>query len=405
MPLTSFRPFVFGAVALASALTACAGPSDTSGAAKAEKPVRKAAPTELSLQPTNFTDLPDWSSDRASKAVIALSKSCAKVTRRRNADPIGKTTVGGTVADWKPFCAALAAHRPVDDATARRLLEQHMRPWRVDGRGTFTGYYEPIMNGSLMPRPGFTAPLYQRPDDAAAWMKAKGTGPVRAQLQGRDDLKPLLYLEDAAEAFVLHVQGSGVVRLRDGRLIRVAYAGNNGHRYKSPFPAMLAAGYDTSTGKTMQAMKHWLKENPAKAVTAINTNPRFIFFRTHEAESAVGAASVPLTPGRSMAVDTAHLPLGVPLYVDTNMYFRGKVIPLRRLMISQDVGSAIKGPVRGDIYWGTGDLAEELAGKMKEPGRYWLLLPKSVQPDSASVLTARPETARPANQTEAAAGS
>ncbi|MGB0843193.1 MAG: murein transglycosylase A [Alphaproteobacteria bacterium] len=336
------------------------------------------APSKVSLTRTSFNELPGWDSDAVAKAIPAFRKSCAVLSAKPDQHYIGKTKLGGKAEDWKYVCAKLKAFRGTDEASARGFITANFDPHAVTGRGIFTGYYEPLLEGSLAKRPGYAYPLYIKPEQASKWMKSKGTGPSRRVLETTwaDNLKPLVWLKDPVDVFMLQVQGSGLVQLHSGRRMRVSYSGDNGHKYKSVFPAMLRAGFDKNTSKSLQSMTKWLQDHPRISPEIMRANPRYIFFRAHASDGPIGAEGVTLTPGRSMAVDPAHIPLGAPLWLDTKAVYRGKMVPVQRLMVAQDVGAAIKGVVRGDVYWGTGAKALEVAGNMKEPGRYFVLLPR-----------------------------
>ena len=186
----------------------------------------------------------------------------------------------------------------------------------------------------------------------------------------------LLWAADPVDAFFLHVQGSGRVIFPDGRVQRVGFAGSNGHSFYAIGRALIEEGIVSREESSMQKIRDWLRANPDKAREVMQRNARYIFFRTIDGDGPIGAQGVPLTPGRSLAVDSSLLPLGVPLWLDTTWPATDK--PLRRLMVAQDVGSAIKGAVRGDFFWGSGEPALEQAGRMKQTGRYYLLLPKPV---------------------------
>ncbi|MDX1402466.1 MAG: MltA domain-containing protein, partial [Kiloniellales bacterium] len=166
------------------------------------------------------------------------------------------------------------------------------------------------------------------------------------------------------------------VKLPDGSYVRVGFAGSNGRPFTAIGRYLLDEGLVSGEEASAQGIRAWLKANPEKAREVMNLNARYIFFREIDGDGPIGAFSVPLTAGRSLAVDPAFLPLGVPLFLDTTWPVRND--PLRRLVVAQDTGSAIKGPVRGDLFWGFGEEALEVAGRMKQRGRYYLLLPRAV---------------------------
>lgn len=379
-----------------------------------EKPPPSSEP-KLVLEPARFQDLPGWSEDQLAEALPALVKSCDRLTRQSADRAVGPDGLAGTVADWQAPCAAAAALPDGDDAAARAFFTDGFTPFAVrrsdaegeTDQGLFTGYYEPELVGARAPDGAFATPLYRRPADLvtvdlgefrADWKGETIVGrvahgklrryPDRAEidagaLDGQD--AELLWVADPVDAFFLQIQGSGRVRLVDGGLMRVGFAASNGHPFHGIARDLIDSGVLPKDDASMQAVRDWLRANPDQAAALMQKNPRYIFFREIEgadalAEGPVGAQGATLTPMRSLAVDAKFLPLGAPLWLDTTWPAgtadAGR--PLRRLMIAQDTGGAIKGPIRGDFFWGTGEAALARAGGMKQKGRYYLLLPKSV---------------------------
>jgi membrane-bound lytic murein transglycosylase A len=289
-----------------------------------------------------------------------------------------------------------------DDGALRAALTAHFVAFQVtdgaEASGLFTGYYEAELKGSLTPAQGYDWPLYRRPDDLVSVDLKRFDADLsgrrilgrtengklvpyhsRAQidagaLAGRD--LELLWVDDPVDAFFLHVQGSGRVTLPDGSARRVGFAGSNGLPFYAIGRALIDEGKVSRDKVSMQAIRDWLRANPEQAKEVMERNERYIFFRLIEGEGPVGAQGVALTAGRSLAVDSKHLPLGAPLWLDTTWPASDR--PLRRLVVAQDTGSAIKGVLRGDLFWGFGEAALEQAGRMKQTGTYYLLLPKSV---------------------------
>ena len=192
----------------------------------------------------------------------------------------------------------------------------------------------------------------------------------------RDAAPVLVWVDDAIDAFLLHVQGSGRIVLEDGAVMRVGYAGNNGHGYVSIGRVLIDQGELPSGRAGWRQIRDWITRNPSKAETLLARNPRYIFFREISGDGPIGAQGVALTPRRSLAVDRKFIPLGLPIWLDT-VWPGQDERPLRRLMVAQDTGSAIKGPIRGDFFWGYGKDALAEAGRMKSPGQYYIFLPKS----------------------------
>jgi len=352
-------------------------------------------PDRLTLVPASFEALAGWNQDSLASPLQALRRSCAVIVLGKSAldAPLGNG-IAGTIGDWQPICAA-AATVGDDDGAARAFFENWFRPWLAgnngDSDGLFTGYYEPVLNGARTPGGVFTTPLLRRPGDLVtvelerfrpAWWGERIAGRVvdgrlepyvtRAEIeQGalyRLNLA-FLWVDDPVDAFFLEIQGSGRVRLPDGSVVRVGYDGQNGRPYVPIGRLLLERGELKREDVSMQSIRAWIKAHPERGKALMDENPSYVFFRELATPGAVGSDGTELTGGRSLAVDRSFVPLGVPLWLDAGD-------DLRRLMIAQDTGGAIRGPVRGDVFWGEGPEAAERAGTMSARGRYYLLLPK-----------------------------
>ena len=364
----------------------------------------------LTLAPASFASLPGWADDDLAAALPAFQASCARL---RSARPEASLAPAGTVADWQGICTEAASLAP-DTASVRQFLEAHLAPLAVgstgEGEGLFTGYYEPALAGSRTADATHRVPLLARPDDLVmvdlgrfrdslkgeriAGRVAEGAlepYPDRAAIEAGalgTRTRPLAFVADPVEAFFLHIQGSGLVTLADGGALRVGYAAQNGQPYVAIGRELIRRGALTREGVSMASIKAWLAAHPEEAGALMNSNPSYVFFRDLGSPPAdpngpvggpPGAQNVPLTPGRSLAVDRKFLALGLPLWLDSTVPLAdGGTEPLRRLMVAQDTGGAIRGPVRGDVFWGHGAEAARRAGAMKQPGRYWILVPKAV---------------------------
>jgi len=388
-------------------LAACNGEAPPKETAEAELPTPpkvEAAPQRpaVLLEPVGFDALPGWSDDDVSAALPALLRSCGRLTAQPDERPLGPDALAGTVADWRAPCKTLQGLPAGDDAALRTLLEDLFQPFAVsnagDRQGLFTGYYEAELNAAASPAAPGATPLYRVPDDLVTVDLALFRADLRGErLIGRvqdgrlvpyltreeidrgllkDRGLELVWAADPVDVFFLHVQGSGRVAFPDGSVKRVGFAGSNGHAFYAIGRALIDEGIVSRKNASMQAIRDWLRANPKKAAEMMQRNARYIFFREIQGDGPIGAQGVALTPGRSLAVDSKLLPLGVPLYLDTTWPATDK--PLRRLMVAQDVGSAIKGAVRGDFFWGAGEPALAQAGRMKQKGVYYLLLPRSV---------------------------
>lgn len=354
-------------------------------------------------------ELPGWGDDRLAEAVPALRRSCATLLRQPDETAVEPASVGGRVADWRGACEAAAKLGDrVADGDLRRFLERWFTPYEVQlptrEPGLFTGYFEPELAGSMERRTGYEVPIYPRPSDLVLvnlgdWRSALNgeriAGRVRdgrlVPYDSRADIesgaidkkaKPLLWLADPVDAFFLHIQGSGRVKLSDGRTVRVGYDGHNGHIYYPIGRYLVETGELEREAVSLQTIRAWLNRNPARMQEVMNRNPSYIFFRTVEGDGPIGAQGVALTAGRSLAVDRRFVPLGAPVWLDID-YPDERGAALRRLVVAQDTGGAIKGAVRGDVFWGHGEAAAEKAGPMAAKGRYYVLLPKNLEIASA----------------------
>ena len=240
------------------------------------------------------------------------------------------------------------------------------------------GYYEPYLNGSRERGGAYQTPIHRYPE---AWKKKKPAElPTRAELVSSGQLKgqEILWVDDPVAAAFMHIQGSGRIRMKDGKVVRLGFSGTNDRKFQSFAQWLLDRKEITRANATMQGIQSWANKNPGRVQEMLNANPRYVFFKELPSQGAdtgpVGALGVPLTPERSIAIDTKILPLGAPVYLASTYPLSEK--PLRRLMMAQDTGSAIIGAVRADFYWGTGEQAGEYAGRMKQQGRMWLLLPR-----------------------------
>lgn len=356
----------------------------------------KASPDRLTLEPVRFGDLRGWQADDLSAALSAFARSCAVLTKKSDETQLG---IAGRVADWRAPCAEAAALDHPGDATARHFFETWFSPWRAanNGRteGLFTGYYEAELRGARQRSGAYATPLLRRPGD----LVMVELGLFRPSLRGEriagrvvdGRLKPyesraeidegalahqhlaFLWVDDPVDAFFLHIQGSGRVRLSDGTTLRVGYDGQNGWPYVPVGRLLIERGALTKDEVSMQSIRAWIRAHPEEGKALMDQNPSYVFFREVGGDGPLGSEGVVLTASRSLAVDRDFVPLGVPLWLDAGD-------DLRRLVIAQDTGGAIRGPVRGDLFWGHGGDAEARAGTMKARGGYYLLLPKTVGP-------------------------
>lgn len=360
--------------------------------------------TDVSFTPAAFGDLACWAADDHAAAFAAFMVSCRRLLERardgvKPDSPEALLRVARIAIDSSGH-----VHSPAD---ARSFFEAYFAPHRVrhaEPQGLLTGYYEPVIPGSRMPTSHYTVPVLRRPSDlvnlvaesergakAEALTHARRTASGTEPYATREEIEEgalagegleLVWLEDRVDAFFLHVQGSGVISFDDGSRARITYDGKNGHPYTSVGRYLIDAGLFPAEQMSLDALKDWLREDAARGVAAMRQNKSYVFFREltgDAAGSALGAMEIPLTDDRSLAVDTRFHALGTPVYVVApGLKHAGSGNGFHRLMVAQDVGSAIRGAERGDIYFGTGEAAGRKAGTTKHPGNFFVLLPKAV---------------------------
>lgn len=359
----------------------------------------------LTLTRRSFENISTWENENHHRAITAMKLSCQRIMKQEPTRLFHYKEIAGTYANWQPPCKHLLADPQLeqDPAAARAFFEQWFVPYKattgIFEHGLFTGYYEPILRGSRTKTERYKYPLYKRPSD----LIDINLGQFRSELDGQrlagrvvgNRLRPyesraeieqfglkekdriLVYVDNPIDAFFLHIQGSGRIDLAEGGIMRVGYAGQNGHPYYAIGRELVKKGELEKEQVSLQSIRAWMKSHPDKAVKLRHTNPSFIFFRELGTNQPIGGEGVPLTPHRSIAIDTRYIPYGTPIWLRA----KHPIYPEKtfdQLLIAQDTGGAIRGPIRGDFFWGSGQEAELLAGQMKSRGQYWLLLPKSI---------------------------
>lgn len=358
--------------------------------------VEPVKPPAKALQAAAWSELPGWLSDDPVPAFEAFRASCTTLLKR----PL-----------WQATCESAANVKvgvgETASAATRAWFEAQFRPWALtnpDGsrEGLVTGYYEPLVRGSRQRQAPYLTPVFGPPDDlivvelASLYPELKHLR-LRGRLEGRK-LVPyldraswsaleaqraataLLWVDDPIDLFFLQIQGSGQVALDDGSRVRIGYADQNGHPYRSIGKWLIEQGELLSHEASMQGIKAWAAAHPQRLSELLNVNPSLVFFRELPVTGSgpPGALGVPLTPQRSIAVDPRHVPLGAPVWLATTQPNSEQA--LMRLMLAQDTGGAIRGPVRADFYWGSGAEPGNQAGKMKQRGALWALLPRAYEP-------------------------
>ncbi len=349
----------------------------------------------------SYDDLENWTSDSQAMAFTAFKKSCMVFLSEPATKKILPERLGGTVGDWQPSCRAAEKLDSLTDKQSRIFFERQFTifSYSTETEGLFTGYFAPEYQGSDKPTEIYNYPLYAVPPD----LKVLDLGKFSSELQGKSiigEVKDgefipykdrenidngalnnrkleLVWLKDPTDAFFMHIQGSGVIRYENGERRTFGYAGKNGKAYHAIGKFLIESGEITKENMSMQAIRAWIKVNPLQAKALMWKNPSYVFFRPLDGEAPVGSMNVELTAGRSLAIDRTYVPMGMPVWLDLKPSAE-EADPIRRLVIAQDTGGAIKGRVRADIYWGIGEDAGLMAGPMKERGRFYFLLPNQL---------------------------
>jgi membrane-bound lytic murein transglycosylase A len=406
-----------GARAVAAGILAACALAHTAAAGSTVALARTGSPmpnSSFTMLPAAFADLPGWGSDDHLAAWKAFVASCK---------PILDAAKGGSKAGPRPTPQSLldvcqlalltgTNGKPQTKVGARAFFEAHFRPHRIDqggSEGLLTGYYEPLIEGSRKPDATFQTPVYKRPADLVNVVAESERGAKSAQFthmrQTEKGLVPymtraeieqgglkgqnleLLYFHDPVDVFFLQIQGSGRIELPNGEKVRITYDGKNGYPYTSVGRHLIDQGHFEPEKMSLKALAAWLKADRKRGEGVMWENKSYVFFRElqgAEAEGAMGVLGIPLQPGRSLAVDTAFHDIGMPIYVTSPELTHaskpdaGKPGGFARLMVAHDVGSAIKGAERGDIFFGSGDKAGRTAGITKHPGHFFALVPQPV---------------------------
>lgn len=345
----------------------------------------------MRYEPADFDTLPGWRTAALAPGLRAFLAACPRIT---------------VTSPLASACDSAKTTAPDSETEARRFIEATFAAYAVlaaDGgnQGLITGYYEPVLHGSRSRTARFRFPVRGVPDDLIAVELAELHPELRnLRLRGRIDGRRLVpywsrsdiesgtaavgtpvlaWVEDPVELFFLQIQGSGQIEFTPGERIRVGYADQNGHPYRSLGRHLVDRGELRLEQASMQGIKAWAAANPGKLREALNVNASYVFFRELPASGGpIGALGVALTAGHSIAVDPRYVPMGAPVFLATTQPNSDQ--PLERLVAAQDTGGAIRGAVRADFFWGLGADAGALAGRMRQQGRIWLLWPRGAPP-------------------------
>ncbi len=333
-------------------------------------------PDKLNLQKAKYHNLNGWENSNIKASFSAFLHSCKKIDKLPDYHPMGG--IAGHAINWRSTCrkAVRLSNNNASNRSLRTFFEINFTPFKAKNHskttGLFTGYYEPQLHGSFTKKGKYQHPLYKNPPKSIK-NKYNRQEIIGGALKGKG--LELLYTDSPVDNFFLQVQGSGRVALDNGKTMRVGYAGQNGRKYTSIGRYLADTGQLELEEVTAQKIKEWLAKNPKAAKCVMNANESFVFFRELKGEGPIGGQGVPLTPEASLAIDKKFIPYTIPIWLETTLHNGNDY---HRLLIAQDTGGAIKGAVRGDIFFGYGKRAEELAGKMKQDGKYYLLIPNNL---------------------------
>jgi membrane-bound lytic murein transglycosylase A len=385
-------------------------PDDDSAPGQAPRPPGPLKIADTELEPLAFADLAGWAADDHAAAFAAFLVSCRPITRQ--APPAAETAP--VAAALVPVCRRALAEGQLAPAAARAFFEANFRPLRIsrlgDPQGFLTAYYEPVVEGSRWPTGEFRIPMYRKPDDLVAPAQRPGAAFPNKGEVGRLDAEGKLvpyfdrgeiedgaldgrhleicWLKDPVAAFSIHIQGSAQVRLEDGLIVRLNYAAHNGHRYTPVGRILIERNIVPRDEMSLDRIRQWMQEHADEARELRRKNQSFVFFRIAglgEDGEAVGGQGVQLSPWRSIAVDRPMHAYGTPFFIDAELPLSSASArtPFRQLMIAQDTGSAIVGPARADLFLGAGNEAGRVAGRIRHPGRFTMLVPREIDPVEA----------------------
>jgi peptidoglycan lytic transglycosylase A len=379
---------------------ACAGVA-TAGHGAEREPIKF---PDTQYEPVSWASLDGWANDDHATAFAAFLESCRAIK---------SATPGHIVDALKLICARGFAAVPLEEDGARKFFEDNFRPLRIsklgETDGFLTGYYEPIIDGSRVPTGEFRAPLYRRPPNLAISGRRKlgdafpSKGVKVGRRVGRRKIVPyydrgeiedgaldgwhleICYLRNQLDVLFAQIQGSARIKLEDGAILRVNYDSHNGWPYTAVGRALIERKILTKDEVSMQRIRDWMEANPDEAKEVRRLNKGYVFFRITDLsnqDEAVGAQGVPLMPGRSIAIDRSLHVYGTPFFIAADLPITNDRAgtKFRRLVFAQDTGSAIVGPARADIYFGAGDEAGRIAGRIRNSGQFVMLVPREVDP-------------------------
>lgn len=335
-----------------------------------------ASKKHITLEKSNYSQLQNWPQDKHQEALNAFNKSCHRAKKISTAQIFRQVPKNLIQNEWSKTCKLAKVTK-----NAKQFFEENFTPYLVKStkgqRGLFTGYYEIELEGSITKTNKHRHPIYLHSSKVNT--KITRSAIEKGALHGKK--LEVAYVADKVGLFFMHIQGSGKIRLSDNSYIKLGYAGQNGHPYFAIGNYMTTNNLIDKNTASAESIINWLNANPHKAAKVMNLNESYIYFRVRKELQPVGAMGIEVTPMRTLAVDRSFIPLGMPLWLETTypkMQKRQTSKPFDRLMIAQDVGGAIKGPIRGDVFFGSNKQAERYAWYMKNMGSYYLLVPNKI---------------------------
>ncbi len=354
-----------------------------------KRPPKKITIKNITLKQIEFEQLPGWNESGADNSLFAFQQSCQIFLKKEPTRPVGSQLIKLKAKDWLPACKEALSIDAISEKGAKAFFEKWFYPLELVKRkpihGIFTGYYMPQVKGNLTRTKKYNTPIYGVPQH----LNWHATPSKHSRYYTRQDIDAgvlskkapvIAWIDSPVERLFLEIEGAGVIKLADGKSLYLGYAGENGAPYTSIGSVLIKQGIMTRDNASKKAIKRYFKSHPSKVNTILYKNKSFVFFEHLKHPAALGSQGLELTPGYSLAIDKKWIPLGSPLWLITKKPESQNDKPknFQRLMIAQDTGGAIKGLMRGDVYWGSGKTASFLGEHMKNEGRYWLFLPKHI---------------------------
>lgn len=347
---------------------------------------KKVTIKNITLKKVSFEQLPGWNKSGVKNSLAAFQESCKVFLKKKPTHPVGSQLIKLKAKDWLPACNEAVTINTSTEASAKTFFEKWFYPLelvkRKPIRGIFTGYYMPLVKGNLTRTKQYNVPIYGLPKHLP-WNSQRTHSYTRQAIdQGalNKQAPVIAWIHSPVERLFLEIEGSGVIRLASGKKLYLGYAGENGARNTPVANVLIKNGVMNKHTASKNAIKRYFQNHPSKVDNILHQNKSFVFFENLKKPVALGVQDITLTPGYSLAIDKKWIPLGSPLWLSTKkpLSQNNELKDFQRLMIAQDTGGAIRGLMRGDVYWGSGKQASFLGENMKNEGRYWLFLPKHI---------------------------